>query len=303
MLWDECAENAWDRRRWDNPSKTQNDEPHILGQLNLLYDIFARHNLKLNFPFPLWRKGGGAHAFEEPQVTNGFQVGQQQLADECPAPDIGISIDDRRMAHIDIAESCPSNNDWAMRKQLRAQRGTHVVMSDDSDDPEIMLDDSRVPRSDEPTELKIVQSSDEQEGDGDASTTPGGDPPRSTSSEPSASKKKMRELNRLAAWAWDSRKEEHPPNSDVYGVTTGKRARKSKVCDMKQLFESCGDDNEDGQRGVSETDSPLNSSNAWSSDDERPLFPGVDQTSGDKDDPRDRTCEPEIIPGSQESMW
>jgi predicted RNA-binding protein len=56
-LWDQCTENSWDRRRWDNPSKTQNDEPHILGQLNLLFDILDKYDLRIGFPFPLWRRG------------------------------------------------------------------------------------------------------------------------------------------------------------------------------------------------------------------------------------------------------
>eukprot|EP00889_Picochlorum_renovo_P007433 jgi/Picre1/34463/NNA_001931.t1 len=65
-LWDQCTENSWDRRRWDNPSKTQNDEPHILGQLNLLFDILDKYDLRIGFPFPLWRRGRGESAFEEP---------------------------------------------------------------------------------------------------------------------------------------------------------------------------------------------------------------------------------------------
>lgn len=64
-MWDECAENPWDRRRWENPSKSQNDEPHILGQLNLLYDMLAKHGMSLGFPFPKWKRGAGVSAFED----------------------------------------------------------------------------------------------------------------------------------------------------------------------------------------------------------------------------------------------
>lgn len=62
-LWDQCTENSWDRRRWTNPSKTQNDEPHILGQLNLLFDILFEEGVEIGFPFPQWRRGKGATAF------------------------------------------------------------------------------------------------------------------------------------------------------------------------------------------------------------------------------------------------
>lgn len=37
---------AWDRRRWINPHKDQNDEPHMLGQLNLLFDLLEKHGLE-----------------------------------------------------------------------------------------------------------------------------------------------------------------------------------------------------------------------------------------------------------------
>ena len=71
-LWDQCTENSWDRRRWTNPSKTQNDEPHILGQLNLMFDILHDEGLDIGFPFPLWRRGKGKNAFlpdEETEVV------------------------------------------------------------------------------------------------------------------------------------------------------------------------------------------------------------------------------------------
>ena len=62
-LWDQCTENSWDRRRWTNPSRTQNDSPEILGQLNLLFDILHEEGLEFGFPFPMWRRGKGARAF------------------------------------------------------------------------------------------------------------------------------------------------------------------------------------------------------------------------------------------------
>lgn len=69
-LWDQCTENSWDRRRWTNPSKTQNDEPHILGQLNLMFDILHEEGRDIGFPFPLWRRGRGKNAFLPEEETD-----------------------------------------------------------------------------------------------------------------------------------------------------------------------------------------------------------------------------------------
>ncbi len=63
-IWEACAVNAWDRRRWAHPAHDQHDEPHVLGQLNLLLDLLERHGAPLGFPFPGRRPGGGAAAFE-----------------------------------------------------------------------------------------------------------------------------------------------------------------------------------------------------------------------------------------------
>ena len=67
------AANGWDIRRWQNPSKNQIDEPHMLGSLNLLMDLWDKHGLKLEvefkgglveFPFPARVPGGGREAFD-----------------------------------------------------------------------------------------------------------------------------------------------------------------------------------------------------------------------------------------------
>jgi len=71
-LWDECAQNPWDRKRWDNPSKTQNDEPHLLGQLSLLYDILEKYKMCLGFPFPL-RQNSDPKDFSESK-SNGYST-------------------------------------------------------------------------------------------------------------------------------------------------------------------------------------------------------------------------------------
>lgn len=78
-LWDQCTENSWDRRRWTNPSKTQNDEPHILGQLNLMFDILHAEGLDIGFPFPLWRPGKGANAFLPDEETVAVTTEQQKV--------------------------------------------------------------------------------------------------------------------------------------------------------------------------------------------------------------------------------
>jgi hypothetical protein len=43
--WDNQAINAWDRHRWDRPSKDQYDAPHTLGSLNLMFDLLDRYGL------------------------------------------------------------------------------------------------------------------------------------------------------------------------------------------------------------------------------------------------------------------
>ena len=48
-----------------------------------------------------------------------------------------------------------------------------------------------------------------------------------------------REIARLSAWNWDSRKEEHPPNEAVYGLADGKRSRRQRFT-ASQIVEVLG---------------------------------------------------------------
>ncbi len=91
-LWDQCTENSWDRRRWTNPSKTQNDEPHILGQLNLMFDILHEEGLDIGgFPFPLWRRGKGKDAFLPDEETGEKQMGPDPSSDRPPKKRVLVS--------------------------------------------------------------------------------------------------------------------------------------------------------------------------------------------------------------------
>ena len=44
-----------------------------------------------------------------------------------------------------------------------------------------------------------------------------------------------RELARLSAWAWDSRKEVHPRNESVYGLADGKRSRRQRMTSSQMV--------------------------------------------------------------------
>lgn len=249
-LWDQCTENSWDRRRWDNPSKTQNDEPHILGQLNLLFDLLDMYKLGIGFPFPLWRKGQGEHAFE-------------------------IAVDKN---HAEAAK------DTTNHKHQRRQTSTH---------------NARKPVELEPVSFKDDHAGHERIGKGRAFIL-SSDEDEENSVDPNEGEKqvnlrnehnrKVRELNRLSAWAWDSRVKDHPPNKEVYGPINGKRQRKQVHGDVTSFFESHPDEKEisvaEQQKVASE----------WSSDDDLPLFGDKILGLGGKD-----TNGTAIIPDSQDS--
>ena len=87
--------------------------------------------------------------------------------------------------------------------------------------------------------------------------------------------KKIRELNRLSAWAWDSRVESHPPNKEVYGPTRGKRQRKQLHGNVASLLESQMDEFD---ASIDQVEPSIDEKKVpeGSSDDDIPLFVGKD---------------------------
>jgi hypothetical protein len=275
-LWDQCAENSWDRRRWDNPSKTQNDEPHILGQLNLLFDILSDYDLSIGFPFPLWRKGQGEHAFEK------------------------VSNDVRHRNQRCVQAHSPADKDIASGSQPSPKSLPRCASA-----LEIIIEDGSVDRS--PVKIKkprvLVVTSDEEEGYPSSSHAAMSHAALEKSSEIHSGKRKksLRELNRLSAWAWDSRVEEHPPNVDVFGLATGKRQRKLVQQGISVDVENVDSKHRDRDKTnfMSTVDIGFKSRGNydWSSDDEVPLFGNCAEASPSRPG---GTIE-QIIPDSQKS--
>jgi hypothetical protein len=282
-LWDSCAENAWDRHRWDRPSKTQNDEPHVLGQLNKLFDLAKKYKKDLGFPFPKWVPGGGTEAFtaarKAPVVpaiasnTNAAVVIKPKPKAKQPSSGPGESS--KAAVHVPL-------------RNRMVDDGGHGKESDkeesDDDGDDFMVPDgplSGKSDSEEEQEEKDVEVTDLVGGSGSGSKKkvnpfllPESQSPirpcgaaesgprqfnnnraliadsddddeeeqqqedytnnqksiidfRSRINAPTSSAA-AREIARLSAWNWDSRKEEHPPNADVYGLADGKRSRRQR---------------------------------------------------------------------------
>ena len=246
-LWDQCTENSWDRRRWDNPSKTQNDEPHILGQLNLLFDILDRYKLGIGFPFPLWKKGQGEHAFDVQE--NPSQEIRQRESPVLARPHAIVETEPQE----DVANAG------------RPGKNRAFVLSSDEDEENVTSQKG----TSSPNNSSSHDNSEEVKGLASHDR-----------------KAKLRELNRLSAWAWDSRVEDHPPNEEVYGPARGKRQRKQLHGDMASLFESHEEDTLIDERAK------VAASMEWQSDDDLPLFPAKHT---------DLTTLGDIIPDSQDS--
>ena len=217
-LWDQCTENSWDRRRWDNPSKTQNDEPHILGQLNLLFDILDKHNLGIGFPFPLWRRGRGESAFEEPPPSAAHK--QSNVSEESSPRSvscISIASESREESLNDQEETRPNRAVSKVRP---------ILLTDDDDD-----DGSGDEMQKEGVEERRTMDDQKVHEEKPSKSSPGKDKGREA--------RRSRELNRLSAWSWDAKLDDHPPNESIYGPASGKRQRRQAVpCEMIRLNET-----------------------------------------------------------------
>jgi len=299
-IWDSCAENAWDRHRWDRPSKTQNDEPHVLGQLNKLFDLAKKYNFDLGFPFPKWVPGGGTEAFQVIKsarvptaavrtnpATAAVQQEPQKIKTTKPSPLSDRETSKERVGHR-FLPSLPRNrmvDDGGRGTQSDEEQsddddndGGFVVPDGPISDSEKEEDDGEdeadrevevidlvgtvngggsgiekkknpflLPESQSPVHpgagarqnnknnsnrVLLTDSDDDADEDKDFEDGPGtgtkntsGHKVVSTSGAAAAA---AREIARLSAWNWDSRKEEHPPNAAVYGLADGKRSRRQR---------------------------------------------------------------------------
>ncbi|KAI8107929.1 hypothetical protein M9435_002956 [Picochlorum sp. BPE23] len=235
-LWDQCTENSWDRRRWDNPSKTQNDEPHILGQLNLLFDILDKYDLRIGFPFPLWRRGLGESAFEEPPPS---ETQRQSNLREEKSP--------RSVSCISIASESreESLNDQEEAGRNRAVSKVRPILLTDDDDG------SGDEMQKEGVEERRAIDDPKGHGEKPSHSSPGKDKGREA--------RRTRELNRLSAWSWDAKLDDHPPNESIYGPATGKRQRRQAVPDEMIQFNETEESQERAKKPESsdEEDVPL----------------------------------------------
>ncbi len=223
-LWDQCTENSWDRRRWDNPSKTQNDEPHILGQLNLLFDILDTYSLRVGFPFPLWRRGGGESAFEEqpPNAIHEQSDDVRVTEESSPRPVSCISI------ASESHEGSPSDQEEA-RRNRDVIKARPILLTDDEDSGDEKQAEDRARQH--------------------AMGVTTGQVSKKLNSSPvkdgGLTGRRSRELNRLSAWSWDAKLDDHPPNESIYGPATGKRPRREtapdKMIQFDEKVESQGD--------------------------------------------------------------
>jgi hypothetical protein len=299
-LWDSCAENAWDRHRWDRPSKTQNDEPHVLGQLNKLFDLAKKYNHDLGFPFPKWVPGGGTEAFQaiKRAAVPTAAVQQQQQEQQQPPQKLKTTAakpttrpaeekstkerigtrslpllprnrmldDGGRGKHSDEEESDGNDENGGFvvpdgpvddseseeeEEEEEAQEEDREVQvidlvgtgnnggsgSNKKSNP-FMLPESQSPVhpgagarqknvNNSNNRVLIADSDDDDDEDKDFEAMPGIGA-NETFSHKDASAAAVREIARLSAWNWDSRKEEHPPNAAVYGLADGKRSRRQR---------------------------------------------------------------------------
>ncbi|KAH7617569.1 putative Cell division cycle-associated 7-like protein [Nannochloris sp. 'desiccata'] len=303
-LWDSCAENAWDRHRWDRPSKTQNDEPHVLGQLNKLFDLAKKYHHDLGFPFPKWVPGGGTEAFQVLKratvptaavstMPDPVPVRQQtqklKTAATKPAPrpagetrkeragPRSLSLlprnrmvdDGGRGKQSDEEESDDSDDDndnggfmvpdgpvsdSESEEQVEEEREVEVIDLVETGNGAVVKSGSKkknnpfmLPESQSPVHpgagarqniiinnnnnnrVLIPDSDDDEDDDNAFENVPGSGANNSSGhNDNTSSAAAAREIARLSAWNWDSRKEEHPPNAAVYGLADGKRLRRQR---------------------------------------------------------------------------
>jgi hypothetical protein len=269
-LWDSCAENAWDRHRWDRPSKTQNDEPHVLGQLNKLFDLAKKYKHDLGFPFPKWVPGGGTEAFTKPLAAPppSLAVVQKVAATTTsipvsapPKPKVNKPnkslpprnrmVDDGGRGKESDREESDGGDDFMVPDGPVSDSSSGSGSEDEEDQKEVDVIDLvgsgkknenpfMLPESQSPVRQTAAQKnralidSDDDDDDEDlepsdaannnnTTTASGGGGGRGKEFSAAA-----REIARLSAWNWDSRKEEHPPNEAVYGLADGKRSRRQR---------------------------------------------------------------------------
>lgn len=274
-VWDECAQNAWDRHRWDRPSKDQHDTPELLGNLNLLYDILHKHGERLGFPFPTWVQGAGRRAFLEPArvpvvtpsapavpASRPFAAKQPHKR---PRGSTGNGRDVRSSRSRMVDDGGHGRDSDAEDSDGCSGDGFLVAEDENQSDSE---SDRSGQRANSPIKIvsdgegqnlraaagakrMIIADSDDDSGHDGVGNGPGSSPtgaaqdtlssgdaagPENTGGkEDAAALRRKRELTRLAAWSWDSRIKEHPPNEDIYGLASGTRSRREHLTSSQMM--------------------------------------------------------------------
>jgi hypothetical protein len=272
-LWDQFAANAWDRHRWDRPSRTQNDKD-VLGQLNLLYDLLEKHEMlvQLEFPFPQRVRGGGAMAFDhtkdppQPQqrhaplsrAIHSTPEGEGVTATEIrrnagnkarASAASGRHHQDRMLPTVVILSTTSEEDNEEEAEAHGTARWRHkgprrTLIEDYDEDDDFGGERARHLQSEDDAPIGCEAGAQEQNvaeaEDSRVRTTARTNGLASTSHIASsehlkqrrcdiAEARRQRELARLDAWGWDSRREEHPPSEEYYGPAVGKRPRKARL--------------------------------------------------------------------------
>lgn len=259
-IWDKVAINAWDQRRWENPSKDQDDAPHLLGQLNLLYDLLDKYGLlhELKFPFPKWIRGGSSTVFH--RMTDAIEVaglGRDADIPDCTAKSQTPFFRDKSGA--DETDAVDINGDGSEDEHVgRTQRKTFKRVIDDDDEEEEDLNRKHAPGTSVYDSLDKGYkqgSSDEAPGSCDLviQVAPNADKlldidaningkekdscfsgavkdallKDSSLQQTNRQMKRARELRMLSAWSWDAQRDAYPPNQEYYEVErVGPRLRR-----------------------------------------------------------------------------
>ena len=236
--------NAWDRRRWVNPSRDQHDNPSQLNALNLLLDLFAKYGKRFDFPFPAYVPGAGATAFEDPDAVRPTVSlvpatrssrpkagGAARPAAHAPVRRPSKFLQDGGRGHGSDGEEeadpemegflCPDSEDTSQREGESGSESGSDVGADGIDAGGGTQEAPALVGQRRRRDVLASSSEDEDEGGRRGPEGQG-----LSTSDPKVAARQARQLAMLSAWNWDKHVQEHPPNQAVYGQVQGKRQRR-----------------------------------------------------------------------------
>lgn len=259
--WDTIAINAWDQHRWENPSKDQDDAPHVLGQLNLLYDLLHKHKLlqELRFPFPKWIPGGGSMAFDKKTYNSETKRIESGHSGEKENPRNLGNIYGNEVGNREISESDLDEDLQHVSISTKTRRYGQII-SDESEDDESnpgSIESEQLPSSETNIDNdgkslcdfespSIIDKNINHQNPVSGDEKPDAQRYEASSLEPVTSKencihpkgtlRQNRELQRLSAWSWDSRINDYPANQDFYAAAqSGPRSRRQYLTSSQML--------------------------------------------------------------------